>query len=439
MGEGRWIVFLSKLYSRNKNAPSCRSKQCSFANHSKSFSPSAFSFAPVLFAQETTKQEANRASAGRLLEIKVSAPALKGNLLADPVEQSVAIYLPPSYDTSPAKRFPVVYLLHGFLGDQHAWTSGYQGMTLTSLMDEMIKSGKSRELIVVAPNGKNAYDGAFYANSSVNGNWEDYIFRDLVGYVDANYRTIARPESRGIAGHSMGGYGAVVLGMKHADVFGALYALSPCCLAMGKDFSAENPAWLKTIRLTSKEQLKAPMQSIDDFYEMVFVALSAAFSPNPERAPFYVDFPFQERDGRLEQNAAVYAKWKSKMPLYMIDENKQNLLKLRGYLLTTVRMRSLRPSRVAFDFSQTPSPNEAFPTPLKFTKAELTPVRSDSVWKHACCSSFLRSWISGTRSDARDGQRGNVQRSQAAVGFGRRAYWHHPVDATLGHIPANRV
>ena len=291
------------------------------------------SLAPALFAQEAARQEANRATTGRLIEIKVSAPALKGNLLADPVEQSVAIYIPPSYDTSPAKRFPVVYLLHGFLGDQHAWTSGYQGMSLPLLMDEMIKSGKSREMIVVAPNGKNAYDGAFYANSSVNGNWEDYIFRDLVGYIDANYRTIARPESRGIAGHSMGGYGAVVLGMKHADVFGALYALSPCCLEMGRDFSSENPAWLKTIHLTSREQLKAPMQSIDDFYEKVFVALSAAFSPNPERAPFYVDFPFQERDGRLEQNAAVYAKWKSKMPLYMIDENKQNLLKLRGIFI----------------------------------------------------------------------------------------------------------
>jgi S-formylglutathione hydrolase len=288
------------------------------------------SYVPAVFAQ----QAVGGATLGRLVEIKVPAPALKGNLLAEPVEQSVAVYLPPSYDATPTKRFPVVYLLHGFLGNQHAWTNGsYQGMGLQPLMDEMIKSGKSRELIVVAPNGRNAYSGAFYTNSSVNGNWADYIFRDLVGYVDTNYRTIARPESRGIAGHSMGGYGAVVLGMQHADVFGAVYALSPCCLALEGDFGADNPAWLKTIRLTSAEQLKSAPQSLDDFYEMAFVALSAAFSPNPERAPFYVDFPFQEHDGRLEKNETAYAKWKSKMPLYMVDENKQNLLKLRGIFI----------------------------------------------------------------------------------------------------------
>ena len=108
------------------------------------------SFGPAVFAQQTV----GGATSGRLVEIKVPAPALKGNLLADPVEQSVAIYLPPNYDTSPTKRFPVVYLLHGFLGNQQAWINGsYQGMSLQPLMDEMIKSGKSRELIVVAPNG----------------------------------------------------------------------------------------------------------------------------------------------------------------------------------------------------------------------------------------------------------------------------------------------
>jgi S-formylglutathione hydrolase FrmB len=200
-------------------------------------------------------------------------------------------------------------------------------------MDELITKGNSREMIVVAPNGKNAYAGSFYTNSVVTGNWEDYILRDLVAYVDANYRTIARPESRGIAGHSMGGYGAVVIGMKHPDVFGAIYALSPCCLGMEGDFSQTNPAWLETIRLTSKDQLKGKIESFDEFYKVVFVAISAAFSPNPERGPFQVDFPFQERDGRVEKNEPAYAKWKSKMPLYMIDENKQNLLKLRGLFI----------------------------------------------------------------------------------------------------------
>ncbi len=290
----------------------------------------AISFAATGFAQEAT----SRAAAGKLVELKVSAPALKGNLLGDPAEQTVAVYLPPSYDTSPAKRFPTLYLLHGFTANNKAWTGGgYQGMNLQSSMDEMIRSGKVREMIVVMPNGWNVYRGAFYTNSKVTGNWEDYIYHDLVQHIDANYRTIARPESRGIAGHSMGGYGAMTLAMKHPDVFSAVYALSPCCLGMEADMTSENPAWLKTIRLTSKEQLKAKPESLDEFFEIAFVALSAAFSPNPERPPFLVDFPYHEREGRLEQNENIVAKWRSKMPLYMVDENKENLFKLRGIFI----------------------------------------------------------------------------------------------------------
>jgi S-formylglutathione hydrolase FrmB len=290
----------------------------------------AISFAMPGLAQQATAP----AVAGKLVEIKVPAPSLKGNLLGDPAEQSVAVYLPPSYDALPAKRFPTLYLLHGFTGNNKAWTTkGYQGMSLQPLMDEMIKGGKIREMIVVAPNGWNAYRGAFYTNSSVTGNWEDYIYRDLVQNIDANYRTIARPESRGIAGHSMGGYGAVTLAMKHPDVFSIVYALSPCCLGIEGDFTSENPAWLKTIRLTSKEQLKPKPESLDEFYQIAFIAVSASFSPNPERAPFYVDFPYEEREGRLEKNESAYARWRAKMPLYMIDEHKKNLLKLRAIFI----------------------------------------------------------------------------------------------------------
>jgi S-formylglutathione hydrolase len=268
------------------------------------------------------------------LRLKFLLPLSKVNLLGDPAEQSAAVYLPPSYDTSSAKRYPTLYLLHGFTANNKAWTGGgYQGMNLQSSMDEMIKGGKIREMIVVLPTGWNAYGGAFYTNSTVTGNWEDYIYRDLVQNIDTNYRTIARSESRGIAGHSMGGYGAVTLAMKHPDVFSAVYALSPCCLGMEGDLSSENPAWLKTIRLTSKEQLKAKPEALDQFFEIAFVAISAALSPNPDRSPFYVDFPYQEREGRLQKNESVLAKWRSKMPLYMVDENKENLLKLRGIFI----------------------------------------------------------------------------------------------------------
>jgi enterochelin esterase-like enzyme len=269
-----------------------------------------------------------------LIEVKVAAPSLTGNRLGDPVEQSVAIYLPPGYEASPSKRYPTIYLLHGFGGDSKAWSGeGPFSFNLPPLLDSMMGGGRIREMIVVAPNARNAYGGSFYSNSAVTGNWEDYIYRDLIGYVDANYRTLARPSSRGVAGHSMGGYGAMVLGMKHPEVFGAIYALSPCCFGIEGDLGETNPAWSRVLRLTSREQVPKEPRSLEDFFTAAFVALSAAFSPNPGRAPLYTDMPFQERDGRIQKNEVVYAKWQSKMPLYMVEDYKQNLLRLRGIFL----------------------------------------------------------------------------------------------------------
>ena len=284
----------------------------------------------------------------KLVQLKIHAPSLKGNLLGDPTEQPVYVYLPRGYEGS-TKRYPTLYLLHGFTSNSSVWINGqYQGMALQTLMDDFIKSGKVREMIVVSANGANAYKGSFYTNSTVTGNWEDFIVRDLVNYVDSNYRTMPRAESRGIAGHSMGGYGSVMIGMKHPEIFSAVYALSPCCLAMEADMSEANTAWPGVLALTSKDQLSGPPRSFGQFFQSAFIALSAAFSPNPNRAPFFVDFPFESKpgicnppvEGKLltnmpcvQKNEAVHAKWRSKFPVYIAEANKENLKKLRGIFL----------------------------------------------------------------------------------------------------------
>ena len=296
-------------------------------------------FVLLLYSHASAQQTAP-ASASKLLELTVPAPSLKGNLLGDPTEQNIYVYLPPSYASS-AKRYPTLYLLHGFLGNSSAWTSGaYQGMNLQTLMDELIKAGKVREMIVVAANGFNAYGGSFYTNSPVTGNWDDFITKDLVTNIDTTYRTIAKAESRGIAGHSMGGYGAVTLGMNHPDVFNALYALSPCCLVMDSDLSEANPAWTKVLSVTSRDQIKTKPESLDDFFNSVFYALAAAFSPNPKRAPFFVDLPVQAKKEAcpagspcVEKVEAAYDKWRAHIPVYMLDKNKDNLMKLHGIFL----------------------------------------------------------------------------------------------------------
>jgi S-formylglutathione hydrolase len=272
-----------------------------------------------------------QAAAGKLDDLNIEIPSLKGNLLGDPSVQHVQVYLPPSYSSSPAKRYPVLYLLHGYTGRIEEWTTNaYQGMNLTSDMDSMIRSGVAPEMIVVVPNGGNAYLGSFYTNSSVNGNWEDYIYRDLVGYIDGHYRTIAKAESRGIAGHSMGGYGAIMMGMKHPDVFSAVYALSPCCVGLEGDASDDNPYWAKAVKVTSRDSFKKKPQSYEEFWVDALIAFSAAFAPDPKSPPLMVDFPFKEVDGRLLPNEPAYSEYRSKMPLYLVDQYRDNLLKLRA-------------------------------------------------------------------------------------------------------------
>jgi S-formylglutathione hydrolase len=289
-------------------------------------------FSRPAFAQEVAKQKVT----GKLLEVKVTSPSLKGNVLGDTAEQTLAVYLPPSYETSPQKRYPVVYLLHGYDGSSRTWTTDEPySFNVPPLMDALIADGKIREMIIVAPSASNSYHGSFYANSSVTGNWEDYIFRDVVAYIDASYRTLARASSRGIAGHSMGGYGAVAIGMKHADVFGAIYAHAPCCLGLSDTEEAlknPSPLWKLVGGYTSREQLIANFDSSENLYANLFVAMSAAFSPNAARKPFYADFLFDEREGKLQLNEAVHARWKSKTPIYLIDDYKRNLLSLRGFV-----------------------------------------------------------------------------------------------------------
>ena len=286
-----------------------------------------------LSAIVTADQAVAPAPAGMLTETKVAAKALEGNLLGDPAEIRVAVYVPPSYATSPQRRYPTLYLLHGFTSDIDAYVSGYQGMQLARTLDEHIARNTAREMIVVVPSGRNAYFGSFYANSPVTGRWEDLFSRDLVAWVDEHYRTIKAPESRGIGGHSMGGYGAIMLAMKHPDVFGALYALSPCCVALEGDAGSDNPAWRTAMKLTARDQVHAKPTSFEDFFATAFVAESAALSPNPSKPPLFVDFPFKLQQRSLVPNEEAYAKWRANMPLYVVEQYRNNLLKLRGIYL----------------------------------------------------------------------------------------------------------
>lgn len=266
------------------------------------------------------------ANEGRLVFDTVHSQALEGNLLGDSADRSVIVYLPPSYDTAPTKHYPVVYLLHPYLRHNTVWTDGcYQGFRVKDVLDSLITAGIVREMIIAMPDAYNLYQGSFYTNSPVTGHWEDFITRDLVAYIDSTYRTFQNAASRGIAGHSMGGYGALTLGMRHPEVYRAIYGMSA---ALGRNFDLaqqDSASWAITLNLKGMQDFLAagvPSQ--------VTIAGAAAFSPNPNRPPFYVDFPFEFVNGQLKQVEPVVNRWRKSNPLEVLDQYRSNLLQMRG-------------------------------------------------------------------------------------------------------------
>lgn len=263
---------------------------------------------------------------GVIHTIEVPAPSLRGNLLGDSARRAVSVYLPPEYSTQSGRRFPVIYLLHGFSADHKAFIRGaYQDLNVRISMDSLIGAGKAQPMIVVTPNARNRFDGSFYANSPTTGNWEDFVAKDLVRHIDRRYRTLAKASSRGVAGHSMGGYGALNLGMRHPDVFSAVYALSPCCLSAARsDLSIPGRVeiWKKVLAARDTSDIKAA-----GFHGNIFMALAAVYSPAPDRPPFFIAYPFMSRNDSLLPDSAIAARWTP--PLTQVERYANALRRLK--------------------------------------------------------------------------------------------------------------
>lgn len=268
------------------------------------------------------------AAGGRLVHEELTSPALAANLLNDPERRALTVYLPPQYDKEPARRFPVVYLLHGFKAKNRLWTEPSppgQGLGLQELADELIRRKVIQPLIIVMPDGSNAYGGSFYLNSTVTGNWEDFICRDLVDHIDTTYRTIPQPQARGLAGHSMGGYGAFMLGMRHPDIFGAVYALSPACLVFQQHFLELQRANLLAVAGLDRREQFADLP----WRDQVVIAAGAAIAPNPTNPPWLFDLPLKAVNGQELLDEAIWQKWLQSDPFTQLEPHKANLARLR--------------------------------------------------------------------------------------------------------------
>jgi len=257
---------------------------------------------------------------GTVEKVSVHGAALQGNLEGDSPARDVYIYLPPSYASNRNQRYPVVYLLHGYGLTAERWMSFTK---LAEAADKDIAAGTMREMILVNPDAFTKYSGSMYSSSPTTGDWESYIADDLVSYVDRHYRTIANRMSRGLGGHSMGGYGTIRIGMKRPDVFSSLYIMSACCL-MNAPFPVNGNRGAGPRGEGARGEARGEGQGRGrGGFGNVQAALAAAFSPNPKNPPDFFDNP--TKDGELQP--LVVAKWAAASPLAMIDQYVTNLKK----------------------------------------------------------------------------------------------------------------
>ena len=250
-------------------------------------------------------------------KIKIHGASLEGNLEGDAVDRTALVYLPPSYASDTRRRYPVVYALHGYSIGAEQWSGEIH---VPQTIEGSFAQG-GREVIVVLPDAKTRHNGSMYSSSVTTGDFERYVAHDVVAYIDAHYRTLATRTSRGLVGHSMGGYGASRIGMKHPEVFGALYLMSPCCMSARAGGPANGDL----------EKAVAEVKTAEDEAKLGFMvraqlASAAAWSPDPKNPPMYLDLP--TKDGVVQPE--VLAKWAANAPLAFVDQYIDNLKQYRA-------------------------------------------------------------------------------------------------------------
>jgi enterochelin esterase family protein len=256
--------------------------------------------------------------------VEFESRVLRGNPQGDPHLRRTPVYLPPSY---PKGRYPVYYMLTGFTGfgelliQRGAWSE-----SLPERLDRLIGAKKMGEAIVVMPDCFTRFGGSQYLNSSATGRYEDHVVRELVPHIDARYRTNGR---RAVMGKSSGGYGAMLLGMRHPDVFHAL-----ACHSGDMYFEyCYQPDFPKAVDLLRKHGglvkfLKAwekmPKRLAGDLHAAVnTIAMAACYSPRGKS----FDLPFDESTGEIRPT--VWKRWKSLDPMELLDRHARDLKKLR--------------------------------------------------------------------------------------------------------------
>jgi enterochelin esterase family protein len=264
-----------------------------------------------------------------IIHTRIESPHLAGNLLGDPSERDLFVYVPPGYEESD-RRYPTAYLFHAYgVTAAQEVTPATDGQRWSPPLEDVLDPVFGRmgvpPMIVAIPDGWSRWGCGQWVDSPVTGNFEQYVLHDVIPYVDGAYRTLPTARSRGALGFSSGAFGSWNLASRNPDVFGAMAVLSA-------------DSWLD---LTHKFMLYKYLDSIwpeapngpveGNFWSEIVYDYAATYSPNPDNPPFYVDLPMAWPSGELLQD--VWDRWLSFDPVVNVHDRLDNLRKLSGILL----------------------------------------------------------------------------------------------------------
>ena len=300
---------------------------------------------------------------GTVVTLEHVSKVLKGNALGDPHARQVAVWLPKEYDTSPHRRFPVLWDLVGFTGSGRShlnWKPFSEN--LVERAARLIHEGKMPPVILVLPDCFTALGGNQYVNSPAVGRYADYLTKELVPFVDREVRTLASRDHRGCFGKSSGGYGAVMHGMKHPETWGAIASHSG-----DAHFDFVYWAdWPNTLNELAKHRAKKRKPGVQDIaalagapgldrghddgrvkrflaaawkkpklshaegLALMNVCMAATYDPD-SRAPLGFRLPFNLETG--EPIAANWARWREHDPVNLVTAHARALKTLRGIFI----------------------------------------------------------------------------------------------------------
>jgi S-formylglutathione hydrolase FrmB len=263
----------------------------------------------------------------------VDSPALRGNALGDPSERPVVVYVPPGYDPQGSRRYPVLYCLHGYTGDAAALISARPWETnVVQWIDRLIAEKRMEPAILAIVDGFTRLGGSQYVNSIHNGDYATYVIRDVIGHLDAAYRTVAREAGRAVLGKSSGGFGSLYLSMQYPGTFAAFASHSGdsyFAYAQPRGFvdaqrTLEKHDWDIAAFVEAFE--KKPKRGQPEYVTMEMLGYTAAYTPK-SAAAFDLDLPFDRRTGELLED--VFARWLQFDPVEMCQHKQAELARLR--------------------------------------------------------------------------------------------------------------